>query len=290
MTEFRARIEVGPEPEARRVAEVLQAALGEEVPVSWSETAPQAWAVDAYWEGEAEPAAATLRAALAAIAPDLAAEIAPLPQTDWVAESLRGLPPVRAGRFVVHGSHDRARVTPGLIGIEIEAAQAFGTGHHGTTAGCLVALTDLLKRLRFASPVDLGTGSGVLAIAYAKATRAPILASDIDPLAVRIARENARANGVGDLVRIETAAGFGHPALRERSYDLVIANILAGPLIALAPAIRKRMAAPGALVLSGLLAAQAPRVDAAFRTVGFVRDRTLLREGWATLVMRLPMR
>ena len=156
-------------------------------------------------------------------------------QTDWVEETLRQLSPVRAGRFVIHGSHDKQTIGFNDIGVEIDAGLAFGTGHHGTTAGCLEMLEKELKRRTFSNSLDLGTGSGVLAIALAKATKTKVLASDIDPVSTIVAKENARLNGVGNLVSCVTATGFNHPMITaNKPYDLIIANILARPLQQLA--------------------------------------------------------
>src|SRR5262249_40834493 len=154
---------------------------------------------------------------------------------DWVKASLEDLVPVPAGRFVVHGQHDRARVPPNKLGIEIEAALAFGTGHHGTTRGCLLLLDHVLKAHRPAKGLDLRTGTGVLAIAAAKALQVPVLASDIDPPSVRVARENAELNEVGRLVRVIRGTGLAAPDFtRHGPFDLVLANILANPLRQLA--------------------------------------------------------
>src|ERR1700726_4430191 len=150
---------------------------------------------------------------------------------DWVKASLEDLAPVPAGRFVVHGAHDRARVPQNQFGIEIEAALAFGTGHHGTTRGCLLLLDAICKAHLPRRVLDLGTGTGVLAIAAAKALRIEVLASDIDPLSVRVARDNARLNGAGDLVETIRSSGFSAPEFAHRApFDLVLANILANPL------------------------------------------------------------
>ena len=149
-----------------------------------------------------------------------------MPEADWVTLSQGKRGPVAAGRFLVHGSHDRGRLPPRLLAIEIDAGQAFGTAHHASTRGCLLALDDILKRRRPRIVVDIGTGTGILAIAAAKALRQRVIASDNDPLAVRIAAENARMNGVGSLVSAFKARGFDHPRLRRRKADLVLANLL----------------------------------------------------------------
>jgi len=205
---------------------------------------------------------------------------------DWVAQSLAGLDPVEAGRFLVHGAHDRDKVPADAIGIQVEAALAFGTGHHGTTRGCLLAFDRLLQERRPRRILDLGTGTGVLAIAAAKALRQEILASDIDPVSVGIARENAALNQVADLVRVVEADGLDDPAIAGGApYDLVFANILAGPLIALAPDIARVVAPGGTVILSGLLAEQEAMVTDAYRAQGLaVVERTPL-EAWMTLTL-----
>jgi ribosomal protein L11 methyltransferase len=205
---------------------------------------------------------------------------------DWVAESLAGLKPVQAGRFVVHGAHDRARISGRRIGIEIEAALAFGTGHHGTTRGCLLALDRICKALghrRGLRILDLGTGSGVLAIAAARALRQRVLATDNDAQAVRVARGNARLNGVGPLIEAVRADGVARRAVREHApFDLVFANILLGPLQRFAAPLM-RLTAPGArVILSGLLTAQANAAIAAYRPLALQRRIDL--DGWTTLV------
>jgi ribosomal protein L11 methyltransferase len=207
-------------------------------------------------------------------------------ETDWVAASLHGLKPVAAGRFVVHGRHDRARVAADRIGIEIEAALAFGTGHHGTTRGCLLALDHLLKARRPRRILDVGTGSGVLAIAAAKACRRRVLASDIDRSAVAIATQNARANQVGALVDVIRADGVRDRRLRSRApYDLVFANILLRPLKRLAAPLARLAAPRGLIVLSGLLGAQANAALAAYRMQGLALEHRIVLDGWATLVL-----
>jgi ribosomal protein L11 methyltransferase len=251
-------------------------------------------------------------------------------ETDWVAQSLAGLKPVRAGRFIVHGAHDRARVPVNTIAIEIEAALAFGSGHHGTTRGCLLALDALAKprrralipapaRGRVASGasrvgisarrtpprtafggstlpfqgrdkkriLDIGTGSGVLAIAAAKRLRTPVVASDIDAVAVVAGRANARLNRVAAMIAFARAAGTRSRLVAVCApYDLIFANILLGPLLRLAVPLG-RLAAPGAhIVLSGLLPSQANAVLALYRAQGFALERRIALEGWVTLVLK----
>jgi ribosomal protein L11 methyltransferase len=231
-----------------------------------------------------------------------------LAPTDWVRKSLEGLAPVEAGRFVVHGAHDRARVRANRIGIEIEAGLAFGTGHHGTTRGCLLALdrivkarrrqrgkcagsTSLRSRERRALVLDIGTGTGVLAIAAAKALRRPVVASDVDARAVTIARDNARINRVGAVVKVVHAAGVLTAPFRARApYGLIFANILLDPLKALATPMARLVAPNGQVVLSGLLTAQAGAALASHRARGLALVRRATLEGWATLILARPAR
>lgn len=206
---------------------------------------------------------------------------------DWVKASLDDLVPVPAGRFVVHGSHDRSRVPDNKLGIEIEAALAFGTGHHGTTRGCLLLLDHILKSRVPRRVLDLGTGTGVLAIAAAKAQHRSVLASDIDPPSVAVARENAWLNGVGPLVRVIRATGFAAEDFAKAGpFDLVLANILANPLRQLASPMQRHLARSADVILSGLLTTQARSVIAAYRARGLVPVRHLRIEGWSSLLLR----
>jgi ribosomal protein L11 methyltransferase len=229
--------------------------------------------------------------ALVALAADAAAGNALVFETieakDWVGASLAGLAPVVAGRFVVHGAHDRTRISSNCIGIEIEAALAFGTGHHGTTRGCLLALDAIAKAGRPRNMLDVGTGSGVLAIAAARAFHRPVLAGDIDITAVRAARENVRRNRTGSIVTVIRAAGVGGRSFRARApYDLIVANILLEPLKGLAKAIRKLAARRGRVVLSGLLPTHANAALAAYRSQGLALERRIDLDGWTTLLLR----
>lgn len=232
---------------------------------------------------------------------DVAAEIAPIvgkalppfvieevPDLNWVAISQAALPPVTAGRFVVHGSHDRGRVVRGPNNILIDAGEAFGTAHHATTLGCLLAIDRLTRSEAFDTVLDLGCGSGVLAIAVAKALPgADIIATDMDPQSVKVAAENMRLNGVADRIATAAAAGVDHPWLRQSPpFGLLIANILAGPLIRLAPAISRSVARSGTLLLSGILIPQAPQVIAAYVASGFKLERHDRIVGWSTLTLR----
>ena len=201
-------------------------------------------------------------------------------------KSLDGLQPVEAGRFVVHGSHDRARIQPNRIGIEIEAGLAFGTGHHATTRGCLLALDRIIKRRRPCRTLDIGTGTGVLAIAAVKALHQPALASDIDLRAVRTARENARLNRTGAWIEIVHTAGLRDRRFRARApFAIVFANILLAPLRQLAGPIARLVAPGGHIVLSGLLETQALPALGAYLPHGLALARRIPLEGWITLVL-----
>mgnify|MGYP001201193780 CR=1 FL=1 len=218
-------------------------------------------------------------------APKIAVE--ELPEIDWVSYSLAGLRAVRSGRFFVHGSHERGEQRPGEIPIEIEASLAFGTGHHGTTSGCLEMISRIIPRERPRNALDLGTGSAVLAIAIARLARIPVLATDIDPVAVRVARENIRLNRAGEWVEAVTAPGFHHPIFaHRRPFDLIVANILARPLIRLAPAMAHHLSPGGSLILSGILDRQRRQVIAGYVGQGFRHITTLHREEWVTIHMK----
>jgi ribosomal protein L11 methyltransferase len=243
------------------------------------------WEVSAYFDGRPDGAALMLLAR-AHGAPDFS--VAPVGSRDWLAQVRAGLSPVAAGRIVVFGSHDRDRVPPNRIGLEIEAALAFGTGHHATTRACLLALDRLARRGRaFRNVADIGGGTGVLAMAAVRLWGGRAVAGDIDPVATQTARVNAAANGLAGSIRCATAAGFRHPLLQARGpYDLVAANILAAPLRRLAPQVAAHLAPGGTVVLSGLLVRQAAGVEAVYRGWGFGRIERLDHDGWSALVLR----
>jgi ribosomal protein L11 methyltransferase len=216
--------------------------------------------------------------------------VALLPDVDWIKLSQEGLPPVRAGRFFVYGAHDAGTVPHGVIPIRIEAGLAFGTGHHETTALCLHVLSDLSKKRRFDNVLDLGCGTGLLAIGAAKLWRKTVLASDIDVVAVEVTKENARANGEAPLIRALTADGLTHPALAKQApYDLIIANILAGPLTKLAPEIARALAPGGIAVLSGLLEWQENMVVSFYRPHGLILRGTRRQSHWSAVTLERPM-
>jgi ribosomal protein L11 methyltransferase len=217
------------------------------------------------------------------------ATIAPVPDVDWVRRSLEGLAPVKAGRFFLHGSHDRAVRRFGGHSLEIDAGTAFGTGHHGTTASCLLALDDILKRERPRRILDLGCGTGVLAIAATQALKRKALATDIDVEAVRVTVRNAELNGVRPLINAVTAAGLHHAVFRQHGpFDLIFANILARPLASLAPGLTAILAPSGKLILSGLTADQLRWIRACYCNLGLVPTRCIRNGNWIALVMTKP--
>ncbi|MEX1181085.1 MAG: 50S ribosomal protein L11 methyltransferase [Cucumibacter sp.] len=231
-------------------------------------------------------------AAIAALALEVlggavAFRAAPIPETDWVRKSLEGLQPVAAGLLYVHGSHNREAPPPGHIPILIDAGQAFGTGHHASTFTCLEALDLTLRTADPRRVLDLGCGSGILAIAAAKVLRCPALATDIDPVAVAVTLENARANGVGALVSARVADGLTHRKIAESGpYDLIMANILAEPLRKMALALSRHAARGATVILGGFLENQASRLVAAYAEHGFVQKKKAARDGWATLTLQ----
>jgi len=275
-------------PFENALAEAADAILTNELPLVGL------WRIEALFPAASDRDYWRQRIAAIAAAEGLAApalEVAPLPDVDWVAESLKALPPVRVGRLFVHGSHDAGRIPAGARAIRIEAGRAFGTGQHETTRGCLIALDQLARRRRFRRIVDLGSGSGILALAAASLWRVPVIGGDVDEEAVRTARANARANGLSAWTQFVRAAGLAHPWLRAGApYDLALANILAGPLITLAKAVRGATAPGSVLVLSGLLARQERQVLAPYRSLGFVLCRRVRLGEWPTLILLRPGR
>lgn len=237
-----------------------------------------------------QPDETAIRAMVAEAAGDEAAQtivFSTVETKDWVKASLADLVPVNAGPFVVHGHHDRDRIAPNKIGIEIEAALAFGTGHHGTTRGCLTLLDLVLRQRTPKRILDLGSGTGVLAIAAAKKLRRKVLATDIDRQSVAVARENAKLNRVVNLVRPVQASGFASPAFKSNGpFALVLANILAKPLRGLAPQMAMQLAPSAFVILSGLLPPQANGVIAAYRNCGLKLIRRIQIDGWTSFLMQ----
>jgi ribosomal protein L11 methyltransferase len=248
----------------------------------------RAWLVEAYF-GFAPDEDALRDLVAVAAGPDAAkaVEFGVTEKRDWVANSLAGLAPVRAGRFLVHGAHDRAALRAGDVGVEIEAGLAFGTGHHGTTRGCLLHFDRVLKRRRPRKVLDVGCGAGVLAIAAAEVLRRKVWLGDIDPVAVEVANQNARLNGVGAYCKPIVSRGVEDLRLRQGGpFDLVFANILAKPLRLLAPSLAAVTAPEGEAIVSGLLLSDAPGVLAAWRGQGFHLAERIDLEGWASLRLR----
>jgi ribosomal protein L11 methyltransferase len=287
----RATFAIGDERTARRVVDLLNESLDDhEAAVAAYERSDGRWDISVHF---AEPPdQASIRELVKLAVGDDIAHITfdTVEAKDWVKASLEDLVPVPAGRFIVHGRHDRARVPANKLGIEIEAALAFGTGHHGTTRGCLFLLDQVLRSHFPRRVLDLGSGTGVLAIAAAKAQRRRVLASDIDPVSVGVARDNARLNGVGNLVETIRATGFSAAQFAKRGpFDLVLANILANPLREMTTPMARHLAPSALVILSGLLPHQAQGVIAAYRARGMVLRRHLQIDGWSSLLMQRAM-
>jgi ribosomal protein L11 methyltransferase len=285
----RASFAIGNEQTAKRVVDLLTESFFEgQAAIAAFEGPNGRWDITVHFAEAPDQGAIRELVRLAAgdeVAQDIGFDT--VEAKDWVKATLDELVPVRAGRFIVHGQHDRSKVPPNKLGIEIEAALAFGTGHHGTTRGCLLLLDDVLKAHFPRRVLDLGTGTGVLAIAAAKALRIEVLASDIDPLSVRVGRDNARLNGTGNWVETIRATGFSAPQFAQRGpFDLVLANILANPLRQMATPMARHLARSARVILSGLLPHQAQGVIAAYRARGIVLERHIQIDGWSSLLMR----
>lgn len=265
---------------------------GKPAPASWSGDIwlAEACVVEAICEEE--PPAAAVRNALEAAASATGValpepRISTIEPRDWVAETQRSFPPMTVGRYHLRGSHVETPAPAGSIGIIMDAAAAFGTGEHETTKGCLLALDRLVRSMRPSRILDMGCGSGILAVAAALTWRRPVTASDIDPTAVAVAAANARVNRVAHLVRVSLSDGYRHPAVRAGApYDLIFANILARPLTRMAPALASHLAPGGAAILSGLLWWQEAQVLSAHRVQGLSLERRVRLGDWTTLIVR----
>jgi ribosomal protein L11 methyltransferase len=245
----------------------------------------KAWKIEVF--GESEPDVAAVQWALQPLG-SFAPEIARLPEKDWVAESQKNLPALTAGPFFIHGSHHQGRVPKNKITFEIDAGMAFGTGRHETTRGCLLALARLAKGgFKVRRPLDIGTGTGILAFAMARLFKVPVIGGDNDADSVRVARENAALNGLKREVKIIKSDGYRAAAIRNQApFDLICANILANPLIELAPALVQVLSRNGRAVLSGLLQSQEKDVLAAHQALGLELDFRLHLKDWSVLVLR----
>lgn len=270
---------------------VFAAAVAEQAGTfSWFDSADSAaWRFELLEPERPDRAALETRLALAAAAAGIARPalaIARLPDKDWLAENRGQFPPLSVGRFFIHGTYFQGRVPAGRIGLALDAGLAFGSGTHESTRGCLLAIDGLARGRRFHRPLDLGCGSGILALAIARRWGVPTVAADIDPVAVAVARANARRNGVARLVRPVVSDGLRARALRRSGpYDLIVANILARPLARLAPQMARLSARRGVVVLSGILAEQAAGVAAAYRAEGLAVRRRIQLGPWSTLVL-----
>jgi ribosomal protein L11 methyltransferase len=275
------------EAEAKHLADLILETLGDEVSASSAFEEPDGrWRAEFFLSGE--NAETRLHDAVREYGGERLSQalvFETLAPQDWIAKSLAGLQPVGAGRFVVHGAHDRARIAPNRIGIEIEAALAFGTGHHGTTLGCLRAIGRLSQARNV---LDVGTGTGVLAIAAARAFKAPVTATEIDPPSVLAARENVRNNRAGGFVTVLKTGVLGDAVRRNAPYDLVLANILLPVLKALSRDIVGVLAPRATLVLSGLLPHQAEAALARYAAQGLRLVRREVIDNWATLTLKAP--
>lgn len=287
MTSYSALTTTSSKDAAERLGEAAEGLTPEPMGVGVFEVedGSDRWEVGLYFNEPPDEAGLAIAAAMAGAAPFAVSEVGP---TDWVAQVKRELPPVHAGRFMVHGAHNRDAAEVARHALEIEAAMAFGTGHHGTTRGCLKAI-DRLDRigvhpLRIA---DIGCGTGVLAMAASTLWKLPVVASDLDPVAVDTARANFRANGLGRAGLLFCAPGFKSAEIRARGpYDLILANILARPLSRLAPDMAANAAPAGVIVLSGILNEQSNGVEAVYQGAGFRRMWRHIDCEWTTLVLR----
>jgi ribosomal protein L11 methyltransferase len=273
----------------RRDMAIFENVLAAADSVSSTVAGDDAWHLRAIFTQPPPRAAIEASVAIAATAAMVAPprlSIAPLADKDWIAEGLKHLDAVKVGRFIVRGGHIPPSQIPGRLDLLVDAGQAFGTGHHGTSAGCLVALDRLSRRRQFANPLDMGCGTGVLAMAIAHLWKSPVLAVDIDPVSISVTRENARANHLARLIRAEVSNGYQARIVRTSApFDLIVANILARPLEKMAPTLARALAPGGAAVLSGILVGQERAVINAHRRCGLRLEKQAVREGWVTLTL-----
>ena len=282
MATYTALATTGSEAAAQALGEALERLEPEGVGVFEIEDGSGLWEIGGYFDGPPD----RVSLALLEAAFDVRFAVSELPETDWVAEVRRELAPVEAGRFWLYGSHDAGRVPEGRIPLLIDAAMAFGTGHHGTTLGCLRAIDRMADGPAPGTVLDLGCGTAVLAMAAAKVWDTPVIASDIDPVAIEVADANLAANAMAGRVETVVAEGMDHPRLRSAApYGLVLANILMGPLVALAPGIAEVTARGGAVVLSGILNDQAEEVARSYASAGFTDAQREIVGDWTTLTL-----
>ena len=280
---IRLKLDHKPAEDARLALEAALEPFGEAIS-SFETGNGKGWLIEVI--GQAKPNARDVAAALKPLGRHHAT-IDRVPDKDWLAESRKGLPEFRAGPFFFYGSHFKGKVPRNLIGLEIDAGMAFGTGRHETTKGCLLAVAKLAKTRRFKKPLDVGTGTGILAFGIARLCKVNVLAGDNDADAVRVAKENAAVNELTKQVRILKSDGYRAKGIRDGApYDLVTANILANPLIQLAPGLARVLAKDGRAVLSGLLREQEKDVLAAHEDAGLALDFRLRLGDWSVLVLR----
>lgn len=250
------------------------------------------WLVEGTRYGQPDRARLVARVAVLAEAlalPDPELTVESLADIDWLSHSYKGFPPIRAGRFHIHGSHIDSTVPAGALSLLVDAGTAFGTGEHATTHGCLLALDRLARRFRPSRVLDMGCGSGILALAAARAWKVPVAAVDIDPESVRVARINTRRNGLAAFVRVDGGDGYDTPLVRDRGpYPLIVSNILARPLARMAPRLAASLEPNGHVILSGLLTRQERHVLQAHRAQGLRLVNRFVIGEWATLVLRGP--
>ncbi|GAB5510897.1 MAG: 50S ribosomal protein L11 methyltransferase [Hyphomicrobiales bacterium] len=289
MPTVKATLAVPHREEGERITDLLEQAFeNEEAPIAlFEDEEAGTWIVDLFLEGEDAPALKNrIKDTLGAdgFGAQISCEV--LDEIDWVTASLEGLEAIRAGRFVVHGLHARDAVGPTDIGIRVEASRAFGTGHHGTTLGCLELIDWVCARYRPTNTLDVGTGTGVLAMAIAHAAKAPVLATDIDPVSVTVTRENVQLNNLVPWIDVAQADGVKGAPQGQAPYDLIVANILAGPLIDLAADMTKLLTPDGAIILSGLMHHQERAVLARYRACDMVLTRRVHHGEWSALLLR----